>query len=111
MWSLASYLLVNSPRSYHYYAGTDVSSELQSYPEDTLDIGVATRGALERFMQAGDPIAGATDARSAGNGKCASTRMNHTPRRPVMPRPRGWLQHAAACSEHSPTGIARDIGG
>ena len=48
MWSLASYLLVNSPRSYHYYAGTDVSSELQSYPEDTLDIGVATSDIVDR---------------------------------------------------------------
>ncbi|MBK7973815.1 MAG: hypothetical protein IPK07_11290 [Deltaproteobacteria bacterium] len=48
MWSLASYLLVNSPRSYHYYAGTDVSSELQSYPEDTLDIGVATSDIIDR---------------------------------------------------------------
>lgn len=48
MWSLASYLLVNSPRSYHYYAGTDVSSELQSYPEDTLDIGAATTDIVDR---------------------------------------------------------------
>ncbi len=48
MWSLASYLLVNSPRSYHYYAGTDVSSELQSYPEDTLDIGAATSDIVDR---------------------------------------------------------------
>ncbi|MFN7950261.1 MAG: putative glycoside hydrolase [bacterium] len=48
MWSLASYLIVNSPRSYHYYAGTDAGSELQSYPEDTLDLGVATSDAVDR---------------------------------------------------------------
>ncbi|WP_295437650.1 ADP-ribosylglycohydrolase family protein [uncultured Thiodictyon sp.] len=33
-----------------------------------FDIGNATRGALGRFEQTGDPFAGATDPRSAGNG-------------------------------------------
>jgi len=33
-----------------------------------FDIGNATRGALARFEQTGDPFAGSTDPRSAGNG-------------------------------------------
>jgi len=41
MWSLASYLLVDSERSYHYFAATDSASDLQSYPENALAIGVA----------------------------------------------------------------------
>ena len=31
-------------------------------------IGNATRGALERYLRAGDPLAGSTDPRTAGNG-------------------------------------------
>ena len=33
-----------------------------------FDIGGATRAALERFLRTGDPLAGSTDPRSAGNG-------------------------------------------
>jgi ADP-ribosyl-[dinitrogen reductase] hydrolase len=33
-----------------------------------FDIGVTTRQALARFKQTGDPLAGSTDPRSAGNG-------------------------------------------
>jgi ADP-ribosyl-[dinitrogen reductase] hydrolase len=33
-----------------------------------FDIGITTRNALEQFRRTGDPIAGPTDARTAGNG-------------------------------------------
>ena len=33
-----------------------------------FDIGVATRGALQRFQRNGNPLAGSTDPHSAGNG-------------------------------------------
>lgn len=33
-----------------------------------FDIGVTTRGALQRFIESGDPIAGVSDPASAGNG-------------------------------------------
>lgn len=33
-----------------------------------FDIGVTTRTALQRFEQTGDPVAGSTDPRTAGNG-------------------------------------------
>jgi ADP-ribosyl-[dinitrogen reductase] hydrolase len=33
-----------------------------------FDIGIATRGALQRFKRDGDPLAGSTDPHSAGNG-------------------------------------------
>jgi len=33
-----------------------------------FDIGIATRAALQRFKQTGDPVAGSTDPMSAGNG-------------------------------------------
>jgi len=33
-----------------------------------FDIGIATRGALERFARSGNPLAGSTDPNSAGNG-------------------------------------------
>ena len=33
-----------------------------------FDIGIATRGALQRFQRTGKPLAGSTDPRSAGNG-------------------------------------------
>jgi ADP-ribosyl-[dinitrogen reductase] hydrolase len=33
-----------------------------------FDIGMTVRGALERFRRSGDPVAGSTDPRSAGNG-------------------------------------------
>ena len=33
-----------------------------------FDIGMTVRGALDRFRRSGDPIAGSTDPRSAGNG-------------------------------------------
>ena len=33
-----------------------------------FDIGNATRGALERYLRTGDPLAGSTDPRTAGNG-------------------------------------------
>lgn len=33
-----------------------------------FDIGIATRGALQRFQRDGDPLAGSTDPHSAGNG-------------------------------------------
>lgn len=33
-----------------------------------FDIGIATRAALQRFARDGDPLAGSTDPRSAGNG-------------------------------------------
>ncbi|MEN3749763.1 ADP-ribosylglycohydrolase family protein [Sphingomonas sp. HF-S3] len=33
-----------------------------------FDIGIATRAALERFEDSGDPVAGSVDPRSAGNG-------------------------------------------
>lgn len=33
-----------------------------------FDIGVATRAALDRYLRTGEPFAGATDERSAGNG-------------------------------------------
>lgn len=49
MWSLASYLVVNSPRAFHYYAATDSATELQQYPEDELPvIGQALGPSLER---------------------------------------------------------------
>ena len=35
---------------------------------DCFDIGITTRAALSRYRQAGDPLAGSTDPRSAGNG-------------------------------------------
>jgi ADP-ribosyl-[dinitrogen reductase] hydrolase len=35
---------------------------------DCFDIGVTTREALSRFERTGDPVAGAADPRSAGNG-------------------------------------------
>lgn len=33
-----------------------------------FDIGITTRGALERFLRTGNPLAGSTDPMSAGNG-------------------------------------------
>ena len=33
-----------------------------------FDIGIATRGALQRFQRDGNPLAGSTDPNSAGNG-------------------------------------------
>lgn len=33
-----------------------------------FDIGMATRGALQRFQRSGNPLAGSTDPQSAGNG-------------------------------------------
>ena len=33
-----------------------------------FDIGIATRGALQRFQRDGNPLAGSTDSNSAGNG-------------------------------------------
>ena len=33
-----------------------------------FDIGNATRGALDRYLRTGDPLAGSTDPRTAGNG-------------------------------------------
>ena len=33
-----------------------------------FDIGIATRGALQRFQRNGNPLAGSTDPQSAGNG-------------------------------------------
>lgn len=33
-----------------------------------FDIGIATRGALQRWQQTGDPFAGSTNPRTAGNG-------------------------------------------
>ncbi len=33
-----------------------------------FDIGITTRNAIEQFRRTGDPIAGPTDARTAGNG-------------------------------------------
>jgi ADP-ribosyl-[dinitrogen reductase] hydrolase len=33
-----------------------------------FDIGIATRDALARYLKTGDPVAGSTDPRSAGNG-------------------------------------------
>lgn len=33
-----------------------------------FDIGIATRAAIDRYIATGDPLAGATDANSAGNG-------------------------------------------
>lgn len=33
-----------------------------------FDIGIATRGALQRFQRSGNPLAGSTDPYSAGNG-------------------------------------------
>ena len=33
-----------------------------------FDIGIATRGALQRFQRTGNPLAGSTDPQSAGNG-------------------------------------------
>ena len=48
MWSYASYLIVNSPRSYHFFAATNATSDLQSYPEDSLDIGPAQADAVIR---------------------------------------------------------------
>jgi len=33
-----------------------------------FDIGIATRGALQRFQRSGEPLAGSTDHNSAGNG-------------------------------------------
>ena len=33
-----------------------------------FDIGIATRGALQRFQRSGNPLAGSTDPNSAGNG-------------------------------------------
>jgi len=48
MFSIVTYLLVNSPYSYHFFAGTDVASDLQSYPEDSLDIGAALGEAVSR---------------------------------------------------------------
>ena len=34
-----------------------------------FDIGIATRGALQRFQRDGNPLAGSTDPHSAGNGR------------------------------------------
>lgn len=48
MWSLASYLLVNSPTAYHYLAGTDTDTELQQFPEDQLAIGEPLGDAVVR---------------------------------------------------------------
>ncbi len=48
MWSLASYLLVNSDAAYHRIAGTNVQADLQQYAEDALPIGGALGPATER---------------------------------------------------------------
>ncbi len=47
MWSLASYLLVGSERAYRSFAGTDLSTDLQPYPEDRLAIGAAAGDVLD----------------------------------------------------------------
>ncbi len=60
-------------------AGWDLRDQLERYVRwwrhghlssvgRCFDIGGTTRGALARFEETGDPLAGATDARSAGNG-------------------------------------------
>lgn len=41
IWSIATYMLGNSNHAFHYLAGTNVSDELQEYPEDALDLGDA----------------------------------------------------------------------
>lgn len=48
LFSLGSYLIANAPGAYHRIAATDVSSELQQFPEDALAIGTAQGAAVER---------------------------------------------------------------
>ncbi|MBK7974767.1 MAG: hypothetical protein IPK07_16300 [Deltaproteobacteria bacterium] len=48
LFSLGSYLVANAPGAYHRIAATDVSSELQQFPEDALAIGTASGAAVER---------------------------------------------------------------
>ena len=59
--------------------GFDLSDQMQRYTRwanegymssngRCFDIGIATRGALQRFQRTGKPLAGSTDPHSAGNG-------------------------------------------
>ncbi len=41
---------------------------MSSRPGPAFDIGIATSAALRRFEQTGDPYAGSSDPKSAGNG-------------------------------------------
>lgn len=59
--------------------GFDLNDQMQRYTRwanegymssngRCFDIGIATRGALQRFQRHGNPLAGSTDPNSAGNG-------------------------------------------
>ena len=59
--------------------GFDLNDQMQRYTRwanegymssngRCFDIGIATRGALQRFQRTGNPLAGSTDPQSAGNG-------------------------------------------
>jgi ADP-ribosyl-[dinitrogen reductase] hydrolase len=44
-----------------------------SHNGSCFDVGITTRQALQRFLEAGDPIAGSTDPNTAGNGSIMAT--------------------------------------
>jgi ADP-ribosyl-[dinitrogen reductase] hydrolase len=64
-----------------------------------FDIGIATRGALDRFQRNGNPMAGSTDPKSAGNG--CIMRLAPVPIRYVN-QPELAVQYSAeqACTTH-----------
>ncbi len=57
-----------------------------------FDIGITTRNALERYLRTGDPVAGSTDPRTAGNGSL----MRLAPVALRFWNDRDRLDHAAA---------------
>ena len=57
-----------------------------------FDIGITTRNALERYLRSGDPVAGSTDPRTAGNGSL----MRLAPVALRFWNDRDRLDHAAA---------------
>ena len=59
---------------------------------DCFDIGITTRNALERYRQTGDPLAGSTDPKTAGNGSL----MRLAPVALRFWNDRDRLDHAAA---------------
>ncbi len=59
---------------------------------DCFDIGITTRNALQRYLRTGDPVAGSTDPRTAGNGSL----MRLAPVALRFWNDRDSLDHAAA---------------
>lgn len=86
--------------------GFDVRDQMQRYLRwwrhghlsatgECFDIGMTTRQALARYEATGEPYAGSTDPRSAGNGslmRLAPVVLRYHPQRPQV------LAHAAASS-------------